>query len=148
MFSHKVEVNRFPRTFKSLWTMVARWFIFKPKIPIWVNFGGCFAMEDVDIFYGHLVYCLAIWYLSWLLGINFPVLVCCSNKNLATLTGTTSQWRSILRCSSQIMTGILPQCDQKWFGEKIIKNHPTLEVLIKILTLLILLLTNMYSIEI
>jgi hypothetical protein len=31
---------------------VARWFIFKPKIPIWVNF----LLENVDIFSGHLEY--------------------------------------------------------------------------------------------
>jgi hypothetical protein len=31
---------------------VARWFIFKSKIPIWVNFG----FENVDIFYGQLEY--------------------------------------------------------------------------------------------
>jgi hypothetical protein len=24
----------------SLVTLVARWFVFKPKSPIWVNFGG------------------------------------------------------------------------------------------------------------
>jgi hypothetical protein len=24
----------------EIWTRVARWFLFKPKIPIWVNFGG------------------------------------------------------------------------------------------------------------
>jgi hypothetical protein len=28
---------------------VARWFVFKPEIPIWVNFG----MENVGIFYDH-----------------------------------------------------------------------------------------------
>jgi hypothetical protein len=26
-------------------------------------------MEDVDIFYGHLVYFVAIWYISWPFGI-------------------------------------------------------------------------------
>jgi hypothetical protein len=36
---------------------VARWYIFKPKTPVWVNF----AMEDVGIFYGNLVYFPAIW---------------------------------------------------------------------------------------
>jgi hypothetical protein len=36
---------------------VARWHIFKPKIPIWVNFEGL-AMENVGILYGHLVYIL------------------------------------------------------------------------------------------
>jgi hypothetical protein len=25
---------------KRISTGVARWFVFKPKIPIWVNFGG------------------------------------------------------------------------------------------------------------
>jgi hypothetical protein len=34
---------------------VARWHIFKPEFPIWVNF------EDVGIFCGHLVYILHIW---------------------------------------------------------------------------------------
>jgi hypothetical protein len=32
---------------------VAKCFIFEPKIPMWVTFGGPY---DVDIFYGHLVY--------------------------------------------------------------------------------------------
>jgi hypothetical protein len=27
-------------TYCALFTRVARWFLFKPKIPIWVNFGG------------------------------------------------------------------------------------------------------------
>jgi hypothetical protein len=40
-------------------TRVARWFIFKPKILIWVNFERI-AMEDVGIFYGNLVYFTAI----------------------------------------------------------------------------------------
>jgi hypothetical protein len=30
--SHTTDVYQQPR--------VARWFVFKPKIPIWVNFGG------------------------------------------------------------------------------------------------------------
>jgi hypothetical protein len=42
-------------------------------------------MEYVDKFYGHLVYFAAIWYILWSSGIFFPVLVCCSKKNLATL---------------------------------------------------------------
>jgi hypothetical protein len=40
------------------------------------------AMEDVGIFYGHLVYSTGIWYI-------FPVLVCCAKKNLATLISVT-----------------------------------------------------------
>jgi hypothetical protein len=49
-------------------------------------------MEDVGIFYGHSVYFMAIWYILWLFGIFYgylvyfsPVLVCCTEKNLATL---------------------------------------------------------------
>jgi hypothetical protein len=41
---------------------VARWFDFKPKIPIWVNFGGL-AMENASIFYGYLEYFTVIWYI-------------------------------------------------------------------------------------
>jgi hypothetical protein len=39
---------------------VARWFIFKPKIPIWVNFGRAldwkngYTLWPFGIFYGHL----------------------------------------------------------------------------------------------
>jgi hypothetical protein len=36
-------------------TRVARWFIFEPKIPILVKFGGL-GMENVVIFYDHLKY--------------------------------------------------------------------------------------------
>jgi hypothetical protein len=25
---------------EQVWSRAARWFLFKPKIPIWVNFGG------------------------------------------------------------------------------------------------------------
>jgi hypothetical protein len=52
---------------------------FKPKVPIWLNFGGSY-MEHVGIFYGHFVYFTAIWYtlwpyvtyILWLFGIFFP----------------------------------------------------------------------------
>jgi hypothetical protein len=47
------------------------------------------AMDDVGIFYGHLVYFTAIWHAFWTFGIFcgnfFPVLVCCTKKNLATM---------------------------------------------------------------
>jgi hypothetical protein len=42
-------------------------------------------MADFGIFYGHLVYVTAIWYILWLLGKFFQFLVCCTWKNLATL---------------------------------------------------------------
>jgi hypothetical protein len=67
---------------------VARWFVFKPKIKILQGL----AMDDVAIFYdhfglfyGHWKYFMAIWNILWSFGIFFPVLVCCTKKNLATL---------------------------------------------------------------
>jgi hypothetical protein len=52
---------------------VARWFVFKPKIPIWVNFGGaCYGksiLRPSEIFYGHLVYFVVIWYIFPRFGI-------------------------------------------------------------------------------
>jgi hypothetical protein len=57
---------------------------FKPIIQIWVIFGGScngrcwYILQSFGIFYGHWVYFVVIWY-------NFPVLVCCDEKNLATL---------------------------------------------------------------
>jgi hypothetical protein len=35
---------------------VPRWFDFKTKIPIWVNFGRTLRFEKVDLFYAHLEY--------------------------------------------------------------------------------------------
>jgi hypothetical protein len=46
---------------------VARRFIFKPKIKIWIILEGI-AIEDVGIFYDHLVYLTAIWYILWTFG--------------------------------------------------------------------------------
>jgi hypothetical protein len=50
---------------------VARWDIFKPKIPIWINFGGSCMMliyftanfRSFGIFYGHLVDFSPFWYI-------------------------------------------------------------------------------------
>jgi hypothetical protein len=54
--------------------IVTRWFIFKPKIPIWVNLGGpeigkcrnismciCNILRTLGIFYDHLVYFVFVW---------------------------------------------------------------------------------------
>jgi hypothetical protein len=38
---------------------VARWYIFKPKIPFWVNFGGPWNGK-FGTFYGHLEYITAV----------------------------------------------------------------------------------------
>jgi hypothetical protein len=69
----------------------ARWYIFKPKIPFWVNFGrSCngrcwYFLRPLCLFYGQIVYFMAIWYIMWSFGIFFPVWVYCTEKNLATL---------------------------------------------------------------
>jgi hypothetical protein len=55
---------------------VARWYIFKPKIPLWVNFGGsyngrcCYMLSTFGLFYGQSVYFMpisiyfiVIWYI-------------------------------------------------------------------------------------
>jgi hypothetical protein len=68
---------------------VARWYIFKPKIQLWVIFGGschgtcCHVLWTIGLFYNHLVYFMDIWYISWSFGMIFPILVCCTKKNLA-----------------------------------------------------------------
>jgi hypothetical protein len=80
-----LDINK---SFSSGRISAAGWQIFKPKIPIWVNFGrsrnGTFychlmyILRPFGIFCGYLVYFMVIWYV-------FPVLVCCATKNLATL---------------------------------------------------------------
>jgi hypothetical protein len=47
---------------------VARWFVFKPKIPIWVNFGGAY----VD--WKMLIYFMTIWNILRVFGIIYSPL--------------------------------------------------------------------------
>jgi hypothetical protein len=54
-------------------------------------------MEDFCLFYGHLVYFAAIW----LFGKKCPVLVCCTEKNLATLNIGTI-WYILRSCGKCI----------------------------------------------
>jgi hypothetical protein len=54
------------------------------------------AVEDVGTFYGHLVHFTFIRYSLWPFGVYilcifFPVLVCCTKKNLATLICAVSR---------------------------------------------------------
>jgi hypothetical protein len=89
-------------------TRVARLTVFKPKLPIWVNFivpcnGSCWSiLRQFGIFCGHLVYFIVIEYI-------FRVLVCCTKKNLATLACTrraplTTPARGKLDSSSGLAT--------------------------------------------
>jgi hypothetical protein len=74
-------------TYTEVGCRVARWYIFKPKIPIWVNFEGL-GMEKVGVFsgslenitairyiYGHLVHFMAIWYILCPFGTFYGHLV-------------------------------------------------------------------------
>jgi hypothetical protein len=60
-------------------------------------------MENVAIFYGHLEYFTAVWYILWpfgnvvAVGIFPPILVCCAKKNLATLTKTAWLYTVVAR---------------------------------------------------
>jgi hypothetical protein len=48
---------------------VARGFVFKPKIPIWVNVGGPYLQwKMLAELYGLLEYFTAIWYIIWPFG--------------------------------------------------------------------------------
>jgi hypothetical protein len=64
---------------------VARWFLFKPKIQIWANFGGPYIDGKMLIYFGpfgivngYLGYFMTIWYISCSFGTFCPVLVSCT----------------------------------------------------------------------
>jgi hypothetical protein len=63
--------------FLTVRTRVARWHIFKPKIPIGVNFGGScyeicwYILWPFGLFYGQLVNFVTYWYILWLSSIFF-----------------------------------------------------------------------------
>jgi hypothetical protein len=73
---------------------VARWFGFKPKIPILEGLGK----ENVVIFYDHSEYFSVIWYNLWPFGIVcghfvyfFPFWYVWTKKNLATLFSSAGE---------------------------------------------------------
>jgi hypothetical protein len=76
----------------GVWLRVARWFVLKPKIPIWVNIGGpkigkCLNIFwPFGIFYKHLGFFMTIWYICvQFVHYVIPVLVSCTEKNQASL---------------------------------------------------------------
>jgi hypothetical protein len=77
---------------------VARWYISKPKIQIWVKFGRP-CNGRCWYFYGHFVYFLAEWYILGQFGTFFPILVCCTEKNLATLGSMASRGQRSSICN-------------------------------------------------
>jgi hypothetical protein len=67
------------------------WHSFKPKIPIWVNFGGscirrCWCILcPFGLFHGYFVHFAAICYILWSFGMFSPFRYDVFLKNLATL---------------------------------------------------------------
>jgi hypothetical protein len=57
---------------------------------IWYILGhfGIFCCHLIDLVAIWYTYFVAIWYILWLFGIFFPFLICCTKKNLATLAKT------------------------------------------------------------
>jgi hypothetical protein len=96
---------------------VARWFIFKPNIPIWVNFRvSCmywmmlvYFMTIWSIFQVYLVYYMVyyIWYIIFhgYFGIFSPFWWNCTTKNLATLWKST---RKLFDVGHKLAQNFLP----------------------------------------
>jgi hypothetical protein len=65
IFREKTDISGFTRlrklSFSAPKNRVARWYIFKPKIPIWLTFGGPWRGKVLG-FYNRLEYVTAIWY--------------------------------------------------------------------------------------
>jgi hypothetical protein len=70
---------------------VARWFVSKPNIRIWINFvGSCngrcwYILWTLGPFYSLLLYFMGICYILWSFWYIFLALVFFAKKNLATL---------------------------------------------------------------
>jgi hypothetical protein len=110
---------------------------FSPGLPHGVFFNPCLGKFWRVLQWKMLVYFTAIWYTSWTLKIClgvfckfFPVLVCCTKKNLATLffrqpakegrnrpfkTGGGKKWRESLQITKAEKFRILAP-DQRVFG--------------------------------
>jgi hypothetical protein len=95
----------------SIGDRVARWFLFKPNIPILVQFWRTLEWKKfLCIYSGHLEYFTTIGYIL-LVFVNFVVIwylyfsPLCTKKNLATLIGDESGLMAqlALRCSVWIV---------------------------------------------
>jgi hypothetical protein len=77
--------DRLEATIRHSCTRVARLYIF---LPIWVHFWGplrgncCYILWPFGIFYGYLVYFIAIWYSLPSFGIVFPFFGGLNRKNI------------------------------------------------------------------
>jgi hypothetical protein len=95
-----------------LWSIcirVARWFLFEPKISIWVNFGrSCnrrcwYVLWPFGIFYRHLGYFMTILYTLCLFGTFFLVWVYCVDKDLATLVNISISVNKVTMMKRRIL---------------------------------------------
>jgi hypothetical protein len=91
--------------------MVARWYIFEPKIPIWVNFAGSCNGKCWYIFY----YFTAIWYILLSFGIFFPILVYCTKKS-SNPAPVGPEFGKSTQFSSQLITSLGHLCPE---GQKV-----------------------------
>jgi hypothetical protein len=89
-----IELFQTQPSSRSVHARVARWYIFKPKIPIWVNFGGSctrrcwYILRPFDLFHGNLIYNSHLVYFMAIRFI-FSGLAYCIKINLATLVHAT-----------------------------------------------------------
>jgi hypothetical protein len=73
-----------PKATRGKEIRVGRQYIFNTKTPSLSKFWSVL-QKNAGKFYGHSVHFKAIWYILWSFWYIFPVLVCCTKKNLATL---------------------------------------------------------------
>jgi hypothetical protein len=66
-------------------------------------------MENLGLIYCHfgilrpLVFFMAIWYILWSLGVCLPILVFYTKKNLATLSSSASDGKSLAEDCNQVL---------------------------------------------
>jgi hypothetical protein len=127
---------------------VARWFVFKPKIQIWVNIGG----SCHGIFYEHLVYFTVLCYVLWTFGIVrgnlvyfFPFLgilyqeksgnpgaappinfLCLRSETRMALT---SSLKFAEICNAAILSNILQPCAKKLANKQQLQKYPNSHIL-------------------
>jgi hypothetical protein len=86
----------------KLRAMVARWFLFKSKIPIWVNFGGpyigiCWYISwPFAIFTAIWYMCVIWWLIVWEFGIFSVNLYVVPRKNIWDILRSFSTFLSVL----------------------------------------------------
>jgi hypothetical protein len=96
-------------------TRVARWHIFKQKIPILGKFWRIFLWKMLAYFMAVWSIFVAIWSILLLLGLFysyvhiwyiFAILVCCTKKNLATLDETNYRLLFIYVSKTSLCTAV------------------------------------------